>query len=119
MRRMAAGKSKMGRREEQEGHERNPGRQNKGGEGHPLTRSARASARNRRVFLSLDVCIVPYFSPELTLLMCCFACIRLWQYRLLLKSSRRLFVFKARTIWHDFFLKSDRSLRDLPLLTHR
>ena len=119
MRRMAAGKSKMGRREEQEGHERNPGRQNKGGEGHPLTRSARASARNRRVFLSLDVCIDPYFSPELTLLMCCFACIRLWQYRLLLKSSRRLFVFKARTIWHDFFLKSDRSLRDLPLLTHR
>ena len=59
-------------REEQERHERYPGRMNKIGEGHPLSRPARATARNRRVFLSLDFGIVSYFSPEFSRLMSCF-----------------------------------------------
>ena len=33
---------------------------------------ARASACNRRVFVSLDFCIVSYFSPEFSRLMSCF-----------------------------------------------
>ena len=73
---------------------------------------ARASACNWRVFVSLAFCIVSYLSPDLSWLMCFFLC----TYSVVcfkLKSSRRLFVLKARILWYDLFLGSDRSLSDL------
>ena len=74
---------------------------------------ARASARNRRVFLSLDFGIVPYFSPEFSGLMCCFFSCTYSVVCFKLKSSRRLFFCKARIIWYYFFFGSGRSLSDL------
>ena len=77
-----------------------------------LAAPARASARNRRVFVSLDFCILSCFSPEFSSLMCCFFC----TYSVVcftLKNSRRLFVSSARIISYDFCVESDRTSSDL------
>jgi len=55
--------------------EEKPGRQSKGGEGHPIARSARASARNRHVVLHLDLfCFIVLSQVQLIAALFCVLC---------------------------------------------